>query len=165
MFNLFKKHKDSKVLADKASKTNDAKAAVELYSEAIKLEKEKPNPDNIFLSNLYTQRGEIYLNNGVAILSSSDFLIAIECNPLNGISHNNLGIWYTIEHFTTPDFIKAIDHLEKAVQLCPNRQDFKMNLAVIKIKKGDKAIGRQELEQLLKDGHGDAKIAIERFCD
>jgi len=165
MFNLFKSSKDSKKLVDKALKEKDPLKAVKLYSDAIQNEKEKANPDHQFLSKIYLLRGEIYLNNGVAILSSSDFLNAIKCDPNNGIAHNDLGIWYTIEHFNTPDFEKALKHIEKAIESCPDRPDFKMNRAVIKIKKGDKKIGRNELEQLYRDGYHDAKIAIERFLD
>jgi lipoprotein NlpI len=165
MFNLFKRNEDPKKLVDKAKRTNDPIKAVELFSDAIKFEKEKDKPDNNFLSNIYLQRGEIYLNQGVAILSSSDFLNAIELNTENGIAHNNLGIWFTIEHFNTPDFNRALEHLDKAVEYCPDRWDFRMNRAIIKIKSGDKDTGRWELEQLYKDGYADAKVAIDRFCD
>lgn len=164
MFNFFGQNKNSKKLAEKAGQTNDPHKAVELYSDAIKYEKETKKPDKEFLSNLYLWRGEIYLSQGVAILSSSDFLHAIEYNPQNGIAHNDLGIWFTIEHFASPDFVRALEHIEKAVKYCPDRRDFMMNLAVIKIKSGQKEIGRKELEQLYKDGYSDAQIAIERFC-
>ena len=53
----------------------------------------------------------------------------------------------------------------KAVEFCPERLDFKMNKAIIKVKIGEKETGRQELEQLLQDGYTEAKIAIEKFCD
>ena len=165
MINLFKRSKDPQKLARKASLTRDPLKAVEIYSDAIKFEKEKVNPDNNFLSDIYLRRGEIYLHQGIAILSSSDFLQSIEFNSKNGIAHNNLGVWYTIEHFYTPDFEKALYHLEKAIEYCPNRPDFKMNKAVVKIKKGDKETGRKELEQLYLDGYTDAKVAIERFYD
>lgn len=163
MFRLFKKEKDSKRLADKALKTKNPLKAVELYSDAIICEKGKDIPDDKLLSKIYLLRGEIHLNNGVAILSSSDFLNAIELDPNNGVAHNDLGIWFSIGHFNTPNFEKALEHLDKAIECCPNRQDFKMNRAVIKIKKGDKEIGQKELEQLYADGYHDAKIAMERF--
>ena len=155
--------KDSKKLAEKAQQTSDVHQAVELYSSAIKLEKESKTPDKVFLSDLFVKRGEIYLNQGVAILSSSDFLQSIEQKPDNCIAHNNLGVWFTIEEFTTPDFIRAIEHMDKAVEFCPERQDFKMNRAIIKIKAGQKDIGRKELEKLYESGYADAKIALERF--
>jgi lipoprotein NlpI len=165
MFNLFKKTKDPGKLATRASLTSDPEKAVRLYSDAIKYEKEKTVPDKSFLSKIYLLRGEIYLSKGEAILSSSDFLNSIELNPGNGIAHNDLGIWFTLEQFNTPDFDKAFEHINKAVELCPDRLDFKMNLAIIKYKKGDKETGRQELEQLLKDGYTEAGVAIEKFCD
>ena len=40
-----------------------------------------------------------------------------------------------------------------------------MNKAIIKVKLGEKEIGRQQLEQLFQDGYSEAKIAIEKFCD
>jgi lipoprotein NlpI len=165
MINLFKRGKDPSKLAKKASQTKDPLKAVEFYSDAIKFEKAKVNPDSNFLSDIYLRRGEIYLHEGVAILSSSDFLQSIELNSKNGIAHNDLGIWFTIEHFYTPDFDKALNHLEKAVEFCPDRPDFKMNRAIIKIKKGDKETGRKELEQLYLEGYTDAKVAIERYFD
>lgn len=155
--------KDSKKLAEKAGQTSDVHQAVELYSNAIKLEKESKTPDKVFLSDLFVKRGEIYLNQGVAILSSSDFLQSIEQKPDNCIAHNNLGVWFTIEEFATPDFTRAIEHMDKAVEYCPERQDFKMNRAIIKIKAGQKDIGRKELENLYESGYADAKIALERF--
>lgn len=164
MFNLFKT-KDPRKLAQQAEKSTNPLKAVEYYSDAIMYEKKKEHPDSIFLSDLYLKRGEIHLYNGVAILSSSDFLQSIEYNPQNGIAHNDLGIWYSIERFNTPDFEKAFEHLDKAVRICPYRQDFQMNLAIIKIKKGDKEAGKAELEQLIESGYDEAKIAFEKFCN
>lgn len=164
MFNLFKRKKDPRELADMARQEKDVRKAVELYSDAIKLEKDSNLPDNKLLSTWFTQRGEIYLNQGVAILSSSDFLQALENNPENGIAHNNLGIWFTIKQFVTPDYVRAMEHLDKAVTYCPDRPDFKMNRAIIKIEMGQKDIGRMELEKLYQGGYSDAKLAIERFC-
>ncbi|MBS1636878.1 MAG: hypothetical protein JST26_13255 [Bacteroidetes bacterium] len=165
MFNLFGQDKNPRKLAEKARQENDPHKAVNLYSDAIKYEKEGKSPNRAFLSELYLLRGEIYLNQGVAILSSSDFLHAIEYNPQNGVAHNDLGIWFTLAQFTTPDYSRALEHAEKAVEYCPERQDFRMNLAVIKIKNGQKETGRMELEELYKNGYGNAKIAMERFCE
>lgn len=170
MFNFFKKNqkdnqeKDSKVLAQKAGQSKNVKKAVDLYSQAIKIENEKSNPDKKFLSEIHRLRGDIYFSQGVAILSSSDWLQAIENNPENGIAHNNLGLWFTIEQFAQPDFNRAIEHFDLAVMYCPNRPDFVMNRAVIKVKFGQKEIGKSELEELYNQGYKDAKIAIERFC-
>ena len=170
MFNFFKKNKkeenkkDSRSLAEKAANSNEIVQAVELYSEAIKVEKEKSEPNKLFLSEIYCFRGERYLSQGVAILSSSDFLHALENNPQNGIAHNNLGIWFSIKQFAKPDYNRAIVHLNLAVKYCPDRPDFVMNRAVMKIRNGQKEIGRIELEELYKKGYSDAKIAIERFC-
>jgi tetratricopeptide (TPR) repeat protein len=170
MFNFFKKNKkdiqedDSKALVEKAANSRNVKEAVDLYSQAIKVESEKPNPDKYFLSEVYRLRGDIYFSQGVAILSSSDWLHAIELNPENGIAHNNLGIWFTIEQFAKPDLKRAIEHFDLAVQYCPDRPDFVMNRAVIKIQDGQLEIGKKELEELYSQGYTDAKIAIERFC-
>ncbi len=170
MFNFFKKNKkedpkeDSKVLAEKAANSKDVREAVDLYSEAIKIEKEKSTPDKYFLSEIYRFRGDIYFSQGVATLSSSDWLHAIDINPENGIAHNNLGIWLTIEQFAKPDFKRAIEHFDLAITYCPDRPDFMMNRAVTKIKDGQKEIGKSELEELYKQGYSDAKIAMERFC-
>ena len=118
----------------------------------------------LFLSEIYRLRGDIYFSQGVAILSSSDFLHAIENNPKNGIAHNNLGVWFSIKQFAKPDYKRAIEHLDLAVKYCPDRPDFVMNRAVMKVRNGQKEIGRKELEDLYQQGYADAKIAIERFC-
>lgn len=165
MFNLFKKSNDPRKLATQASRSDNHEKAINLYSDAIKYEKEKESPDRKFLSDVYLLRGEIYLSQGVAILSSSDFSNSIDYNPNNGIAHNDLGIWFTIEQFDLPDFNKALEHLNKAVDLCPDRRDFKMNKAIVKVKMGEKAIGRHELDQLVNDGFEEARVAIEKFCD
>ena len=165
MFNLFKKFKDPRKLAARASRATDPLKALVLYSDAIKYEKEKESPDRKFLSDIYLLRGEIYLSQGVAILSSSDFFDSLEFNPKNGIAHNDLCIWFTLEHFGTPDLDKALEHINKAVEFCPDRLDFRMNKAIIKVKMGEKETGRQELEQLFQDGYAEAGIAIEKFCD
>jgi hypothetical protein len=55
--------------------------------------------------------------------------------------------------------------LDKAVEFCPDRRDFKMNRAIVKVKMGEKETGRLELEQLLEDGFSEAAVAIEKFCD
>jgi lipoprotein NlpI len=164
MFNLFNKVKDPRKLARRASRTKNQEEAISLYSDAIKLEKEKESPDNNFLSNIYLLRGEIYLSQSVAILSSSDFLDSIKLNPKNGIAHNDLGIWFTIESFDTPDFDRALEHINKAVEFCPDRWDFKMNRAIVKVKMGDKVSGMQELVKLMDDGYPEAEVALEKFC-
>lgn len=166
MFNFLKKNseKDSKRLAEKAGNTRNVKKAIDLYSESIKLEKEKSNPDKYFLSEVYRLRGDIYFSQRVAILSLSDWLHAIELNPQNGIAHNNLGLWFTLEQIAKPDYNRAIEHLDLAVKYYPDRPDFVMNRSVTKIKNGQKEIGRRELEELYNQGYKDAKIAIERFC-
>jgi tetratricopeptide (TPR) repeat protein len=165
MFNLFKKSKDPRKLASEATRTKNPEKAVRLFSEALRIEKEKDNPDKNFLSYIYLLRGEIYLARGEANLSSSDLLHSVEYNPANGIAHNDLAIWFTLEHFDTPDFNKALEHLDKAVECRPDRRDFKMNRAIVRVKMGDKETGRQELETLLKDGYEEARVAIEKFCD
>jgi Flp pilus assembly protein TadD len=165
MFKLFKKLNDPRKLAAKAVGTTNPDRAVNLFSEALKYENGKENPDKNFLSNIYLLRGEIYLSQGKALPSSSDFMNSIELNPKNGIAHNNLGIWFTLEHFNTPDFEKALEHINKAVELRPDRPDFKMNRAIVKVKMGDKETGREELEELLKGGYEEARVAIEKFCN
>lgn len=80
--------KDSMELYKQARMTDDPKIAVELYSDAIDVEKQKESPNRELISEIYQWRGELYLGFQVAILSSSDFLHSIEFNPKNAISHN-----------------------------------------------------------------------------
>jgi tetratricopeptide (TPR) repeat protein len=176
MFGFFKKNndknkqnpkkiidKDSIELYQQARMTNDPKIAVELYSDAIDVEKQKESPNRELISEIYQWRGELYLGLQVAILSSSDFLHSIDFNPKNAISHNNLAIWLTMPQFAKPDLDRAIEHLNKAIELAPERLDFQMSRAVIRIKNGDRETGRTELEDLDSKGYENAKIAIERF--
>ena len=155
--------KDSFELFKLAQSSKDPKISVKLYSDAIDIEKRKESPNKEFLSEIYQWRGELYMNLQVAILSSSDFLHSIEYNPKNAISHNNLAVWFTIPQFSTPDWKRSFEHFDKAIEFAPDRLDFQMNRAVIKIKSGDIESGKLELEKLYSNGYGDAKIAMDRF--
>lgn len=171
MFGFFKKkdknekpiEKNSFELFQLAKDSKDPKKSVELYSDAIDIEKQKETPNKDFISEIYQWRGELYMNLQVAILSSSDFLHSIEYNPKNAISHNNLAVWFTIPQFSKPDWKSSFAHFDNAIELAPDRLDFQMNRAIIKIKSGDKESGKMELEKLYSKGYGDAKIAMDRF--
>lgn len=144
-------------------KKGNAEKAVELLSEAKDLEETKEAKDKQLLSNIFNIRGEVYLNQGVAVLSQSDFAQALEYNPNNENALNNLGIWFTIEMFSTPDYPKALEYLDKAISINPDRKDIILNRAIVKIQSGDKS-GCDYLKELDKQGYADAKIGIERFC-
>jgi tetratricopeptide (TPR) repeat protein len=137
--------------------------AVERLSDAIKMEEARANPDKRFLSNIYCLRGEVYLSVGVALLSQSDFAIALENNSQNESALNNLGIWFSIEHFNTPNYEKAFEYFDRAIAIQPGRKDIQLNKACVKIQAGDKT-GCDELRRLERDGYPPAKIALERFC-
>ena len=140
-----------------------AKEAVDKLSDAIKKETDKSNNDKKFLSNIYNIRGEVYLSEGVAILSQSDFAYSIKYNPDNESALNNLGIWYSIKHFTTPDYKKSFECFDKALAIQPNRKDIQLNKACVKIQSGDKT-GCEDLRKLETEGYPDAKVALQRFC-
>lgn len=147
-----------------AYRKGDAKIAVDKLSDAIKKEKEKSNPDKQLLSNMHNIRGEVYLSVGVAVLSQSDFAYALDYNPTNESALNNLGVWFSIKQFATPDYVKSIDYFNKAIELRPDRKDIILNRAVTKIKSGDKS-GCDDLKKLDAEGYPDAKIALQRFCN
>lgn len=65
--------------------------------------------------------------------------------------------------FAKPDLDRAMEHFNKAIELAPEPLDFQMSRAVIRIKSGDREIGKTELEDLHSKGYENAKIAIERF--
>lgn len=176
MFGLFKKkgghnkqsskepvEKNSVELYREARMTRDPRIAVELYSDAIDVEKQKSHPNKELLSEIYQWRGELYLGLQIAVLSSSDFLHSIEYNPKNAVSHNNLAIWFTMPQFATPDLERAIKHFDKAIELAPERLDFQMSRAVIRIQNGNRETGKTELEELYAKGYENAKIAMQRF--
>lgn len=154
---------DPRLLFALAKGATDPEMAVNLYTDAIAIEKKKDSPDRKLLSEIYQFRGELYLSLGVALLSSSDFMHSLEYDPDNAISHNNLGIWHTVEQFATPDHDKALKHIEKAISLAPDRLDFQMSRAVIKAKLGDAEAAKAELEALYAKGLEDARVAMERF--
>ncbi len=155
---------DLKTLVEKAKKAKSLEEVVDLFSDAIQIEKEKSEPNTIFISDIYNKRGEIYLSQGVAVLSSSDFSQAIEYNPKNAEAHNNLGMWFTIEHFMQPDYKRALEHFEMAVKFSSNRPDILMNRAIMYIRNNQKEVGKKELEKLIQNGYTEAQQAIERFC-
>jgi Tfp pilus assembly protein PilF len=137
--------------------------AVEKLSEAIKKESTRSDPDKKLLSNIHCIRGEVYLSVGVAILSQSDFTYALQYNPDNASALNNFGIWHSIKQFTTPDYIKSFEYFDKAIAIRPDRKDFQMNKACIKIQSGDKS-GCDDLSKLDTEDFPDAKMALKRFC-
>ena len=104
------------------------------------------------------------MSNGVAILSQSDFLNAIDYNPQNESALNNLGLWFTIPQFASPDLEKALLYLGKALEVNPERQDIILNRAVIRIRAGQSEKGCEELKKLEESGYERATIAISRFC-
>jgi lipoprotein NlpI len=146
----------------KLYRSGKTEEAVDKLSDAIKKETDKTNPDKKFLSNIHCIRGEVYLSVGVALLSQSDFAYALQYNPDNEAALNNLGVWYSIKHFSTPDYIKSFEYLDKAIALEPSRKDFQLNKACIKIQSGDKT-GCDDLHRLNNEGFSDAKIALQRF--
>jgi tetratricopeptide (TPR) repeat protein len=163
--NLFSSQK-SKKLFDEGAKlyhAGKAKEAVEKFSDAIKKETSKPNPDKKLLSNIYCLRGEVYLSVGVAILSQSDFVYSLEYNPGNESALNNLGIWFSIDRFATPDYERAFQYFDKAIAIQPNRKDIQLNKACVKIQSGDQT-GCDDLRRLGSEGYTDAINAHQRFC-
>ena len=149
----------------KSYQTGDAERAVNKLVEALEKEKLKDRPDSILLSNIYNIRGEVYMSQGVATLSQSDFAFALEYNPKNESLLNNLGIWFSIEQFSSPDYNKSLEYFNQALLISPDRKDIVLNRAVIKIKSGDKEGGCKDLNELHEKKYPDAKIAIQRFCN
>ncbi len=144
-------------------KTGKAKEAVEKLSDAIKIEKANPTRDKKFLSTIHCLRGEVYLSVNVAILSQSDFAYALRYNPDNESALNNVGIWYAIKHFATPDYQKSFQYFDRAIAIQPNRKDIQLNKACVKIQSGD-TTGCDDLRKLDNEGYPEAKIALQRFC-
>jgi lipoprotein NlpI len=137
--------------------------AVETLSDGIKMEEARSNPDKRLLSSLYCLRGEVHLSVGVAILSQSDFLHSLENNPQNESALNNLGIWFSIKHFSTPNYNRAFEFFDRALAIQPGRKDIQLNKACVKIQSGDKT-GCEDLRRLEGEGYPDAKVALERYC-
>lgn len=148
----------------KAMDEGKPKIAVEKISKAITVAKGKKDFDKTLLSKMYCSRGNIYLLTKVALLSSSDFLDALECNPKNDDALNFLGVWFTMEEFNSPDYSRAIGYFTEASLINPERQDIRLNIAISKIKLGD-LTGCSELRELHKMGYNEAKIAIDQLCN
>ena len=158
--------KDTEKLFDQGLElyqTKKVNRAIDILSDAIKIENKKTSPNKILLSNIHCLRGEVYLSVGVAVLSQSDFTFALEHNPNNESALNNLAIWFSIEKFATPDYKRAFAYFDKAIALKPNRKDIQLNKACIKIQSGDKT-GCDDLRKLENEGYPAAKIALEKLC-
>ena len=162
---LFKRQSTQELfdLGFNAYQNGDPKTAVNKLSDAIKMEKGKLNPDKNLLSNIYNIRGEVYLSVGVAVLSQSDFANSLNCDPTNESALNNLGVWFSIETFATPDYERSLNYFDMAVKIRPDRQDIILNRAIVKIKSGDQT-GCQDLEDLAKENYPDAIVGLQRFC-
>lgn len=141
----------------------DYKQAVDTLTKAIDLAKATDTINKQLLSNIHNIRGEVYLSVGVAILSQSDFVYALDYNPENESALNNLGIWFTIEMFSNPDYKKSLEYFDKAVAIRPDRKDIILNRAIAKIKSGD-TTGCEDLKKLDAEGYPDAKIGLEQYC-
>jgi lipoprotein NlpI len=148
----------------KLYRAGKAKEAVDKLSAAIKKETGRSNSDRKLLSNMYNIRGEVYLSVGVAVLSQSDFVHALQENPGNESALNNLGVWYSIQQFAAPDYERSLGYFDKAILIQPNRKDIQLNRACIKIQSGDKT-GCNDLHKLDEEGYPDAKVALQRFCN
>jgi lipoprotein NlpI len=163
--NLFGKQSSQKLfdLGLSAYHKGDPETAVDKLSDAIKKEKEKSEPNKQLLSNFHNMRGQVYLSVGVAILSQTDFVYALDYNSTNESALNNLGVWFSIEQFATPDYKKSLEYFDKAIALRPDRKDIILNRAIIKIKSGD-STGCDDLKKLDSGGYPDAKIGLQQFC-
>jgi len=146
----------------KSYRSGKTKEAVDTLSEAIKQETSKTDQNKRFLSIIHCIRGEAYLSAGVAILSQSDFVYALQYNPVNESALNNLGIWFSIKHFQAPDYSKSFEYFDRAIAIQPNRKDIQLNRACVKIQSGDKT-GCDDLRRLDSEGYPDAKIALQRY--
>ena len=140
------------------------KEAVGKLSEAIKKETGKVDTDRWLLSNMHNMRGAAYLQAGVAVLSQSDFAFALEYNPNNESALSSLGVWFSLKHFSTPDYKRSLEYFDRALAIQPTRQDIQLNKACVKIQSGD-ATGCDDLRRLDAEGHADAKVALQRFCN
>jgi len=163
--NLFSGQTSQKLFeeGEKLYRSGNAEKAVNKLSEAIKKETDKSSPDKRLLSNMHCIRGEVYLSVGVAVLSQSDFAYALQYNPENESALNNLGIWYSVKHFATPDYQKSFEYFDNALAIQPNRKDIQLNKACVKIQAGDMS-GCDDLRKLDNEGYPDAKLALQRFC-
>ncbi|PWT96248.1 MAG: hypothetical protein C5B52_16185, partial [Bacteroidetes bacterium] len=163
--NLFKTKNSEKLFEKGIEYYRDKKVnrAIDILTDAIKLENKNADPNKLLLSNIHCLRGEVYLSVGVAVLSQSDFNFALQHNPENESALNNLAIWHSVEKFAVPDYKKALQYFDKAIALQPDRKDIQLNRACIKIQSGDKS-GCDDLRRLQSEGFANAKLAIERFC-
>lgn len=138
-------------------------AAEEMFYKAIVNEKQTANPNRKFISGVYSRRGELFVQVGMGSLAMSDFMQALEFNPQNASALNNLGVWHTVPGFATPDYPKALDYFNRALEISPERNDIFLNRAVCKLKSGDPS-GKQDLLALKAKDYPDADIALQRFA-
>ena len=73
---------------------------------------------------------------------------ALEINPLHRKALNNLGTLYLIKRPPEPE--KALIYFSKACVLEKNNYDFRVNLALAYVYKGDKKTALAEVEKILK---------------
>jgi tetratricopeptide (TPR) repeat protein len=147
----------------KSYRKGKSQDAIEKLSEAIKKESARSEPDKRLLSNMYCLRGEVYLSEGVALLSQSDFTYALDYNMTNESALNNMGIWFSIERFSTPDYERSFEYFDKAIAIKPGRKDIRLNKACVKIQSGDRT-GCDDLRKLDAEGYSTAKLALEKLC-
>lgn len=73
---------------------------------------------------------------------------ALKVNPLHRKALNNLGTLYLVQRPPEPE--KALSYFRKACASDPENHDFRVNLALAYVYKGDKKTALEELEKILK---------------
>ena len=119
-----KEAKASQLFAE-ASNETDASKAIELYSQAIKI--------NPAYYKAYNNRGILKMNNENEKGAMEDYNKAIELNPNYANAYYNRAILKS-----KGDRKGAMDDYDKAIELCPNYAKAYYNRAILKNKKGDR---------------------------
>lgn len=122
-------------LAERAVRKPDYKTAVRHYQELIALQPDNP----VYLNNLAWVAGE---SGDPKALSYAQKAYALA--PANSAVLDTLGMLLVKQG----DVAQGLEKVRKAVQLTPNRSDYRLHLAKALIKAGDKEAARKELEAL-----------------
>lgn len=114
-------------LGDMYARHKDYQKAIESFNKAIKL---KPDYADAYhnLANIQTalysnENNEEYLKEAI-----DNYFLAIKYNPLLWQSHQNLGAIY----FNLKQYDKAIEQLEKAIEINPSNLNLQNNLNMLK---------------------------------
>lgn len=140
-------------LGDMYTRHKDYQKAIEVLSRAIQLKPGYADAYHNLASSqtaLYSQeKNEEYLKQAI-----DNYYLAIKYNPLLWQSHQNLGVIY----FNIKQYDKAVEQLNKAVEINSSNLNLQYNLGIIYLNSGDTQKAKEIFSSILQKDPDDQTV-------